>query len=268
MISRQAVSYTLRRIGQALLALFVANNLIGLLPLEITSAAWQLRAIDLLLSTAPFTLLGIALLFLSERHMSRQAKPLFSAKRLRGLSRLASIGFLLLIPVLVHAIWTQIRSADFAAQATIRQLERRVNAVRSVGSSSELITLSAGLPPDWQPQPSASLAQNRARLLARVVPELARLRTNVDQRKSQAIQVGLKDGGKNVMLALIYAWALGGIRHRLNVPESFDDSPMLEDESDEVWQNGDYAEEFGEVAEADDRRDHETRWAPDPDGRA
>lgn len=237
MISRQAISYTLRRIGLALLALFVANNVIGLLPLEVTTPAWQLRAIDLLLSTAPFTLLGIALLFLSERHTSRSTVPPLSAKRLCGLSRMASIAFLLLIPVLFNAIWTQIRTADFAAQATIRQLERRVKEVRAVGSSSELITLSTGLPADWQPQPAASLAQNRSRLLARVEPELARLRTNVEQRKSQAIQEGLKDGGKNALLALIYAWALGGIRHRLGLPESFDDSAMDHEESDDLADN-------------------------------
>ncbi|MFM7265010.1 MAG: hypothetical protein ACKOZW_05365, partial [Cyanobium sp.] len=172
----------------------------------------------------PFTLLGTALLLLSERQMSRMAKPVLSAKRLHKLTRLASIGFLLLIPLLIHGIWTQIRTADFAAQATIRNLERRVNAVRSTGSSSELITLSVGLPADWQPRANDSLAANRARLLGRVEPELARLRTNVDQRKREAIQMGLKEGSKNTLLSLIYAWALAGVRHRLLLPDSFDDS--------------------------------------------
>lgn len=224
MISRQTLTYSLRRLGLALLALFLVNTLIGLLPLQLTTAAWQLRVIDLVLSTAPFTLLGTALLLIGERHMSRQARPLLPFKLLRKLARLAALGFLLLIPLLIHGIWTQIRSADVAAQATIRGLERRVNAVRSAGSSSELVTLSAGLPADWLPRANDTLAQNRARLLGRVEPELARLRTNVDQRKRDAIQVGLKEGSKNVLLALIYAWSLAGIRHWYEVMEHPDDT--------------------------------------------
>ena len=254
MISRQTLSFSLRRLGLALLALFVVNNLFGLLPLQLTQAAWQLRAIDLLLTTAPFTLLGAALLLLSERHMSRLAKPLLSAKLLRKLARGASIGFLLLIPLLISAVWTQIRSADVAAQATIRSLERRVNGVRSAGSGSELITLSAGLPADWQPRPSDSLAANRARLLGRVEPELARLRTNVDQRKNQAIQVGLKEGSKNALLALIYAWALTGIRHRISATDVFDES--IEEPFDE-YPDGSFEDSFAEPHDDSDLEDPE-----------
>ena len=278
MISRQTLSFSLRRVGQALLALFVVNTLFGLLPLELTQAAWQLRAIDLLLTTAPFTLLGAALLLLSERHMHRRAQPVLSAKLLRKLARLASIGFLLLIPLLINAVWTQIRSADLGAQATIRSLERRVNAVRSAGSGSELITLSAGLPADWQPRPSDSLAANRARLLGRVEPELAKLRTNVDQRKNQAIQVGLKEGSKNAFLALIYAWALTGIRHRIsatdvfdesteepfeeNFEEPFEDHPdgSFEDSFAESHADSDFADpEFSENTEGDMQADRDAR---------
>ena len=251
MISRQTLSFSLRRLGLALLALFVVNTLFGLLPLELTQAAWQLRAIDLLLTTAPFTLLGAALLLLSERHMHRRAQPLLSAKLLRKLARLASIGFLLLIPLLINAVWTQIRTADVAAQATIRSLERRVNGVRSAGSGSELITLSAGLPAAGQPRANDSLAVNRARLLGRIEPELAKLRTNVDQRKNQAIQVGLKEGSKNALLALIYAWAMASIRHRISATDVFDESieePFEEnfEEPFEEHPDGSFEDSFAE----------------------
>lgn len=232
MISRQTLSFSLRRLGLALLALFVVNNLFGLLPLQLTSAAWQLRAIDLLLTTTPFTLLGVALLLQSERQMHRLARPVLSAKRIRTLARMAAIGFLLLIPLLISAVFTQIRSADLAAQTTIRSLERRVSSVRSAGSSGELVTLSAGLPADWQPRPGDSLAANRARLLGRVEPELARLRTTVDDRKRQAVQVGIKDGSRNALLALIYAWALAGLRHRIVAVDPRDEASFPEDHDD------------------------------------
>lgn len=212
MISRQTISFGLRRLGLALLLIFVVNTLFGLLPLRITTPAWQLRITDLLLTTAPFTLLSTALLFLSERNMHSQAKLRLSAKKIRKLARPATIGFLLLIPLQTHAIWSQIRIADLDAQKTIRSVEKRVSAVKSVASSADLLRLSTGLPADWQPMPKASLPDNRQRLLARIEPELARLRTAVDQRKGQAIKLGLKDGTRNILLALIYAWAFEGVR--------------------------------------------------------
>ena len=96
------------------------------------------------------------------------------------------------------------------------------------------------LPADWLPRANASLATNRARLLGRVEPELARLRTTVDQRKRQAIQLGIKEGSQNVLLALIYAWGLGGIRHWHEVTASFDESveEHFEEQIEEPFEEG------------------------------
>lgn len=247
MLSRQTISFSLRRLGQALLLIFIVNALFGLLPLQLTTPAWQLRVSELLLTTAPFTLLGTALLFLSERHMSSLAKPLLSAKRIRKLARPVTIGFLLLIPLQVTAIWTQIRSADFEAQKTIRVVESRVNTVRSVASSADLLRLSAGLPADWQPRTNGSLAENRARLLARIEPELAKLRTNAAQRKRMLIQLGLKDGTSNLLLLLIYAWAFQGVHLGQGMPGG-------DEEADAV------AEEMSEKAEGESETNSDNNW--------
>lgn len=234
MISRQTISFSLGRLGLALLLIFVVNTLFGLLPLQLTTPTWQLRVSELLLTTAPFTLLGTALLFLAERHTINQAKVKLSAKQIRKLARPVTIGFLLLIPLQVTAIWTQIRSADFEAQKTIRVVESRVNSVRSVASSADLLRLSAGLPADWQPRTKGSLAENRARLLARIEPELARLRTKADQRKRILIQLGLKDGTSNVLLSLIYAWAFEGVRLGQGLPGL---APELDAATEELTRN-------------------------------
>jgi hypothetical protein len=118
--------------------------------------------------------------------------------------------------------------------------------------------LSAGLPADWQPRANDSLAANRARLLGRVEPELARLRTNVDQRKNQAIQVGLKEGSKNALLALIYAWALTGIRHRISATDVFDESieEPIEEPFDE-YPDGSFEDSFAEPHDDSDLEDPE-----------
>jgi hypothetical protein len=84
--------------------------------------------------------------------------------------------------------------------------------VRSVASAANLLQLSQGLPPDRQPLAGASLNTNRIRLLARVEPELARLRTLASTNKNAAIQKTLQDGLRDVLLSLIYAVAFYGLR--------------------------------------------------------
>lgn len=208
----------LGRIGEALLFLFIVNTLFGLLPMRPLEADWQLRVADLLHTTAPFTLLGAALIYLCEGPTMGAISNWFSLLRIRKLAPLAALGFLLLIPLQVHASWVQIRTADIEAQKTIRTVERRVTSVRMVASSSDLQELSQGLPPDWQPLSSSSLAENRSRLLGRIEPELGRLRTLASTNKSRAIQKALQDGTRNVLLSLVYAWAFIGLRAGQGAP--------------------------------------------------
>jgi hypothetical protein len=55
---------------------------------------------------------------------------------------------LLLIPLVLNALWSQIRTADLEAQRTIRSVEARPRTVRSVASMADLLPLSAALPND------------------------------------------------------------------------------------------------------------------------
>jgi len=155
-------------------------------------------------------------------------------QRIQKLAPLAALGFLLLIPLQINASWSQIRTADVEAQKTIRSVERRIASVRSAARSADLRQLSQGLPADWQPLPEESLSVNRARLLGRVEPELARLRNTASRNKNAAIQKRLQDGLRDVLLSLIYAWAFLGlrpIRHGavglgdIGMPEETGDSP-------------------------------------------
>ena len=202
----------LGRVGLALILLFVVNSLFGLLPLQLLDPGWQLRVADLLRTTAPFTLLGAALIYLCEGPARGPSPPLFPLRRIQRMAPWAALGFALLIPLLIHASYLLIRNADVEAQKTIRSVERRTASVRSVANDADLLRLSQGLPPDWQPLAGASLNSNRARLLARVEPELARLRTMASSNKNAAIQKTLRDDLRDVLLSLIYAVAFFGLR--------------------------------------------------------
>jgi hypothetical protein len=88
---------------------------------------------------------------------------LISAKRIRKWAQLASIGLLLLIQLLINASGHRDpQRLTLLRRPRLAPSNDGVNAVRSAGSGSELIQLSAGLGAVWQ-------------LLGRVEPGLARL---------------------------------------------------------------------------------------------
>jgi hypothetical protein len=235
-------SRVLGRLGSALILLFIINTLFGLLPLQLLNPAWQLSLADLLRTTAPFALLGSALIYLDERSRGMDNSTLLSLRRIQKLAPLAALGFLLLIPLQINATWVQIRHADSEAQKTIRSVERRIKAVQAVGSRAELLEISRGLPPDWQPLAEESLSVNRSRLLGRVYPELARLRTLANTNKSATIQKQLQDGLRDLLLSLIYAAAFYGLRPMQSVAEQFSlvgvregDDSMAEPTLETAW---------------------------------
>ena len=218
----------LGRLGLTLILLFVVNTLFGLFPLQILDPAWRLRVADLLRTTAPFTLLGAALIYLCEGPLDAPGPSWLPLRRIQRLAPLAALGFLLLIPLQIHASWTQINTADSEAQKTIRTVERRIAAVRAVDSSSDLLKLSKGLPPDWQPLANESLEVNRTRLLGRVEPELARLRNLASDNKSAVIQKRLQDGLRDQLLSLIYAVAFYGLRPMRSAAAQLNQAGMRE----------------------------------------
>jgi hypothetical protein len=202
----------LARVGSALILVFVVNTLFGLLPLQLLNPIWQIRVSDLLRTTAPFTLLGVALLYGSERSMAGSVQPPLNLHQIQKLAPLAALGFLLLIPLQANATWVQIRSADIEAQKTIRSVERRIAAVQAAASAPALQQLSLGLPEAWQPSPQLSVASNRKALLDRVQPELVRLRLSATTQKRQVIHKALQDLLRDTLISMIYGWAFFGLR--------------------------------------------------------
>jgi hypothetical protein len=233
-IDRLLTSSFFGRVGLSLILLFVINSLFGLLPLHLFTPAWQLRVAELLRTTAPFTLVGAALIYLCEVPGRGDSPPLIPLRRIQRLAPLAALGFALLIPLQIHASYVQIRNADVEAQKTIRSVERRIASVRAVASTSDLLQLSQGLPPDWQPLPDASLNNNRARLLARVEPELARLRSTASRNKNATIQETLKDGLRDGLLSLIYVFAFLGMRPSRFAPVPLHQLGFHDDEEEHI----------------------------------
>ncbi|MFN7899635.1 MAG: hypothetical protein ACK5N0_08230 [Synechococcaceae cyanobacterium] len=210
--NRYLAARFLGRIGEALIFLFLVNTLFGVLPLQLFNAGWQERFAYLFRSSSHFPLLGSALIFLCESQARSVGPPFFPLRRIQNLAPLAALGFLLLIPVQINAIYTQIRDSDNQAQRTIRQVDRQVNTLRNVNNLDQLQQLMSRVSPDIPLQPGESIVEIRARLVDRGETDLARLRIAANNAKRNAIKKAVPDCIRDAMICLIYAIAFYGVR--------------------------------------------------------
>lgn len=253
----------LGKTGIALILLFAINTLFALFPLRVFDPAWQLRLGEVLRTTGPFPLLGVALLYLCKRIDPAAPLPLLQIRKIRRLAPLAAAGFLLLIPLQIHATWTQIRTADLEGAKTLRAVQRRIEEVKNASSAVSLKQAAQGLPPAWMPSPANDLETNRRRMLANIEPELARLQTTTSERKQQAIEQAIQICLRDSLLSLVFATTFQSLRasrrshswdpEDMDDPEMMDEAEMMDDEL--------YGEDLDEieVEEVDERGWHQER---------
>lgn len=135
-----------RRLGVIAIALFVlytANVLARIIPFRVLLSSWQLEFSASLIDAAPIALLGLILVHLAayvdpSNPIHKRRKQRFSRMALA-----AVLGFLLLIPLNVYAVWTGLGNL----QATRSKVE--VDAVRRIDKFRQIVS-SATTPEDLQ----------------------------------------------------------------------------------------------------------------------
>ena len=203
----------LGRTGEALIFLFLVNVAFNVFPLQLSDSGWQERFAYIFRTTSFFPLLGSSLIFLCEiQARSAGGPPFFPLRRIQRLAPVAALGFLMLIPLQINSVYTQIRDSDNEAQRSIRQVERQVNTISGIKSFPELQQILSRIPPDLQPQSGQSIAEIRVRLVDRAETELARLRIAANTAKRRAIEKAVPDSIRDLLMCLIYFIAFYGIR--------------------------------------------------------
>lgn len=130
---QQSAGIMLFRVGVALLAIFVVLLLAGLFPIKLIDPAWQLRVIRSLVNNGTIAVLGLVLISLAPI-ISPSEKLKRRRQRFANLAVVASIGYLLIVPLQGVAIWqglntfnnTQTRQIQ-AAKEKIEQIRKAVN---------------------------------------------------------------------------------------------------------------------------------------------
>jgi len=130
----------------ALLVVFTSTVLGSVLPARLMDPVWQLSTTATVINNAPVALVGLA-----GMHLSTYLDPGHSILRRRlsvsaRLAQFAVVGFLLLVPVQLMAVWKTIQTRETVQNRQMVVADRRIAEVRrAINSSSTVEQLQAEL---------------------------------------------------------------------------------------------------------------------------
>lgn len=208
------VQRLLRVAGWCFYGLFLVN-LIGLsLPVRLLAPQWQLLAIGNLLSTAPFALLGTCCLVLGSSHHPSEESLLQGRSRL--IARLASLGFVLIIPLQMSASWRVAGLAEVPSNrliATLRAAKREVQTSRTRAELNTALSKLPGAPrvPEQVAIPLATIQTSAvSRLRQDLDLQLAQQRQRLSERRSADATTILRSAITALLYALFFTTAANG----------------------------------------------------------
>jgi hypothetical protein len=139
--AQQSAGIMLFRVGVALLVIFTILLLAGLFPIKIIDPGWQLRVIRTLVNNGTIAVLGLVLISLAPViHPTETLKK--RRLRIANLAVIASIGYLLIVPLQGIAIWQGLSSFGISQarqlQAAKDKIELIRKAVNESGNTAEL----------------------------------------------------------------------------------------------------------------------------------
>lgn len=137
----------LRIAAFCLYGVFLTSVVPLFLPPRLLDPAWQLLAINTLFTASPFPLLATCCLLLGR---SPDPRAVLTSRMLQGgmrlAARLASIGFVLLVPLQISALWRVSILAEVPANRLISTLTSARTEIQSSLTLAELNTALAKLP--------------------------------------------------------------------------------------------------------------------------
>ena len=216
--ARLELSLVLQQIGFGLIGLFLAFLLKSVLPLAILQPSWQLQWANALRTTAIFPLLGAVLLLLAQ--FLRPTSTSLAAQLLwvRRLAAVAAIGFMLLIPLQIHAGLSLLGAGNNRELAALRQVKAVGEEIRRANTEAAMrLALShlPGAPAQIQGTFTRSIEQVRSVVLDQLQPQIQRADLRLAELRSLRLQSDLlgwiTDGLAALALAVCFS-ALGQLQ--------------------------------------------------------
>ena len=216
--ARLELSLVFQQIGFGLIGLFLAFLLKLVLPLAILQPSWQLQWANALRTTAIFPLLGAVLLLLAKFFRPTSASLAAQLLWVRRLAAVAAIGFVLLIPLQIHAGLSLLGAGNNSELAALRQVKAVREQIRLAHSEAAMKTAIShlpGAPAQIQGSFTKPLEQVRSVVLEQLQPQIQRADNRLAELRSLRLQSGLlgwiTDGLAALALAACFS-ALGQLQ--------------------------------------------------------
>jgi len=216
--------------GLCLLLAYLVMVVGGALPLQLLSPAWQVGLTGALIDNAPIALVGLVLLhlaaFLDPEDEKLQQRVFWLAR----LSILASLGFLLMIPLRAYNLFTLSEVAGNAQERRLNQASTRLNqlrdAVRGAASKEELVSrlkaLNAPeLPPAIEAKPLEAIRADINRSFDRMAAALQQRRGQVRQPRPASRTNLVIANVRQMIASFIFAVAFAAAGQRSSSPFTF-----------------------------------------------
>lgn len=195
--------------GLSLLGIYAVSVTWEAWPVQLLQPQWVLRVCGSLRGGASFPLVGVCLLLVG-RHLDNSSSKVWGVitRQVRALAILASLGFLLLIPLQGYGLWGQAQAEDQQDRITIDRLTAITKAIAAATEEPALREAIGNLPG------AAGLAsaplkdppdQVRQRLLAELNPQITQLQTRLGQRRRSRLQRALSTGSRDGLVSVLYA---------------------------------------------------------------
>jgi len=205
-------------IGYGLIGLFFAFLLKLVLPLAILQPSWQLQLANALRTTAIFPLLGAVMLLLAQLLRPTSASLAAQLVLVRRLGVAAAIGFLLLIPLQIHAGLSLLGAGNTSELAALRQVKEVGEEIRRANTEPAMrLALShlPGAPAQIQGTFTKPLDQVRSVVLEQLQPQIQAADNRLAELRSLRLQAGwlgwITDGLAALALAACFA-AIGQLQ--------------------------------------------------------
>lgn len=204
----------LGRAGNALLVIFALTVLLAVFPPQLLQGTWQLQFASTLVTNGSMALLGMLLKGLASWLDPDDRDLQAGFNRVKRLSRLVVLGYLLLVPLQFFGFWRVVETTKQATAEQIRgaeiRLERIRKAVEASRTTEELqvrLRQLPGAPPLSKEQLALPIAEIRARFNQAADLSQTRINASPTGPNANQIQLGIKESLRVVISAV--ALALG-----------------------------------------------------------
>lgn len=204
----------LQWVGYALILVFFAQVISALYPIALLQPQWIVRASAALRGTASLPLLGTALILLANMIDDSVLPSSRQVVQFRRIATIATLGFLLLIPLQSFATVRSINNQAQERQAELNRVIAAADQLKKATTEQELRDAIRAIPGGEQVanRPlGANVQIIKSALLKRIQPSVKQAENQLQESKSQAFQNIIVPLFRDALTCLAYAIGFGGM---------------------------------------------------------